>query len=93
MEPLARRRSPARRRGRDREPSSGQHNRDLQLCAVQLRIVHLCDCALRVVDFLVQDICSAAVDVEGGVHGHAQVLDGAVSTEDFADVRFFDVAG
>jgi len=54
--------------------------------------VHLRNCALRVIDFLVQDICCAAIHVEGRVHGHAQVLDGAVLGEDFADVRFFYVA-
>jgi hypothetical protein len=54
--------------------------------------VHLCDCALGVVDFFVQDVCNAAVDVECRVHGHAQVLDHAILAEDLADVVFFDVA-
>jgi len=55
--------------------------------------VHLCDCALGVVDLFVQDVCGSAVDVEGGVHGHSQVFDDAVLAKDFADVVFFDVPG
>jgi hypothetical protein len=55
--------------------------------------VHLCDCALGVVDFFVHDVGRAAVDVEGRIHGHAQVLDDAVFAKDFADVGFFDVSG
>tara|TARA_R110002003_G_scaffold55_4_gene4949 strand:- start:6819 stop:7028 length:210 start_codon:yes stop_codon:yes gene_type:complete len=54
--------------------------------------VHLRDCALGVVDFFVQDVGNAAVNVECRVHGHAQVLDHAVLAEDLADVVFFDVA-
>jgi hypothetical protein len=54
--------------------------------------VHFRDCALRIVYLFVQNVCGAAVDVEDGVHGHAQVFDGAVFAEDFADVGFFDVA-
>jgi hypothetical protein len=65
----------------------------LKFCAVELRIVHFGDCALRIVDFFVHDVCSSAVDVEDGVHGHAQVFDGAVFAKNFADVVFFDVAG
>lgn len=55
--------------------------------------MHLGDCALCVVDFFIQNICGAAVDVEDGVHGHAQILYDAVFAKDFADVVFFDVAG
>jgi len=55
--------------------------------------MHLCDCALSVVDLLVQDVCGSAVDVEGWVHGHSQVFDDAVFAKDFADVVFFDVSG
>jgi hypothetical protein len=54
--------------------------------------VHFRKCALGVVDFLVHDICGSTVDVEGRVHGHPQVLDCAVFSEDFADVVFFDVS-
>jgi hypothetical protein len=55
--------------------------------------VHFCDCALRVVNLFVHDVCGSAVYVEDWVHGHAQVFDGAVFAEDFADVVFFDVSG
>jgi hypothetical protein len=55
--------------------------------------VHLCDCALGVVDLFVHDVCRAAVDVERRVHGHAQVLDDSIFAKDFADVVFFDVSG
>jgi hypothetical protein len=54
--------------------------------------VHLCDCALGVVDLFVHDVCRAAVDVEGGVHGHAQVLNDSIFAKDFAYVVFFDVS-
>jgi hypothetical protein len=65
----------------------------LKFRAIELRIVHFSDCALGIVDFFVHNVCGSAVDVEDGVHGHAQVFDGAVFAEDFADVVFFDVAG
>jgi hypothetical protein len=65
----------------------------LELGSVQLCVVHLCDCTLGVVDFLVHDVCGAAVNIEGRVHGHAQVFDGAILAKDFADVVFLDVSG
>lgn len=86
-------RSSPRRRRRPRKPSPREHNAHLQLRAVKLRIMHFRNRALCIVDLFVQDVCGAAVYVEGGVHGHAQVFDGAVFGEDFADVGFFDVAG
>jgi hypothetical protein len=55
--------------------------------------VHFCDGVLGVVEVVVEDVGGAAIDVEGGVHGHAQVFDGAILCEDFADVAFFDVPG
>jgi hypothetical protein len=54
--------------------------------------VHFRNRALGVVDFFVHDVGGAAIDVEDGVHGHAQVLNDTVLAEDFADVLFFDVA-
>lgn len=55
--------------------------------------MHFRNRALGVVDLFVHDVGGAAIDVEDGVHGHAQVLDDTVLAEDFADMRFFDVAG
>jgi hypothetical protein len=55
--------------------------------------VHLCDGTLGVVDFLVHDVCGAAVDIKGWVHGHAHVFDGAILGKDLADVGFLDVPG
>lgn len=55
--------------------------------------MHFRNRAFRVVDLFVHDVCGAAVDIEDGIHGHAQVLDDAIFGEDFADVGFFDVAG
>jgi hypothetical protein len=58
-----------------------------------LRIVHFRNGALGVVDFFVHDVCSSAIDVEHGVHGHAKVFDDAIFAKDLADVGFFDVSG
>jgi hypothetical protein len=65
----------------------------LKLCAVKLCIVHLCNSAFGVVDIFIHDVCGAAVDVEGRVHGHSEVFNGAVFAEDLADMVFFDVPG
>ena len=53
--------------------------------------MHLGNGALGVVEVVVEDVGGAAVDVEGGIHGHAQVLDGAVLCEDLAHVALVDV--
>jgi len=55
--------------------------------------VHFRNRALSVVNLFVHDVSGAAIDVEDGIHGHAQVLDDTVLAKDFTDVRFFDVAG
>jgi hypothetical protein len=54
--------------------------------------MHLRNCALGVVNLFVQDVCSAAIDVEGWIHRHSEVFDSAVLSKDFADVVFFDVS-
>jgi hypothetical protein len=65
----------------------------LKLCAVKLCIVHLCNSAFGVIDIFIHDVGGAAIDVEGRVHGHSEVFDGAILAEDFADVVFFDISG
>jgi hypothetical protein len=75
-----------------REATAGKNERDCYFGAVELGVVHFGNCALGVIELMVQDIGCAAIDVEGGIHGHAQVFDGAVLCEDFANVALLDVS-
>jgi hypothetical protein len=83
------RRSPGRRTAT--EAPSGQHDRDIDGRAVDLRLVHVCDCALGVRGRRIQHIRYPAVRQELPVDRHFQVLDRAVAAEDFAQVCFVDV--
>lgn len=54
--------------------------------------MHLGDCALCIVDVFVEDVCDTSVDVEGWVHGHPQILDGAIFAKYLTDMVFFNIA-
>lgn len=46
------------------ETAAGEDDGDVYLCAVELRFVHFGDCAFGRVDFGVEDVGEAAVDVD-----------------------------
>jgi hypothetical protein len=83
------RRSPGRRTAA--EAPSGQHNRNVDGRAVDLRFVHVCDRALGVRGRGIQHIRYPAVRQELPVDRHFQVFNIAVAAEDLAQVCFVDV--
>lgn len=89
-EPVRRR---ASGRGTPAEPTTGQHDGDVDGRAVQLRLVHVRYGALGVRGRGVQHVRDPAVRQKLPVDGHLEVLDVAVAAEDFAQVRFVHVLG
>lgn len=87
-EPIRRRPSPRRT---TTEPPPRQHNTDIDLRAVQLRLVHVRNRALRIAGRREQDVRRAAVRRKLPVHGHVEVGDGAVRAKDLVQVRRRDV--
>jgi hypothetical protein len=83
------RRPPGRRTAA--ESPSGQDDRNVDGCAVDLRFVHVCDRALGVRGRGIQNVRYAAVRQELPVDRHFEVLDVAVAAEDLAQVCFVDV--
>lgn len=90
--PEAVRRRPSGWRGAA-EASAGQHYGDANFCAVELAFVHVCYCALGRLGGGVEDVCGAAVCVEGFVQRHIEVGDWAVGGEYFGQVSRSDVFG
>lgn len=55
--------------------------------------MHVCDCGFSVGWGGVENVGDAAVGKELFVHGHLEVLDFAVATEDLTEVAFIHVFG
>lgn len=75
------------------EATPRQHDRDVDHCAIQLRLVHVCNRILGVRGCGVQHIGNASIRQELFVDGHLEVLNLAVVAEDLAQVALVDVLG
>lgn len=75
------------------EPPPRQNNAHADQRTVQLRLVHVTDCTLRIRRLRVQHVRDPPVRHEVLVHGHLQILNLAIRAEDLAKVCSIDVFG